>query len=57
MAKIEALVGIILIAVVIVILLSVIFWRLFDRETTCRIWACRLARTQSIRSASFSMTG
>lgn len=32
MAKIEALVGIILIAVVIVILLSVIFWRLFVRR-------------------------
>ena len=32
MAKVEALVGIILIAVVIVILLSVIFWRLFVRR-------------------------
>lgn len=32
MAKIEALIGIILIAVVIVILLSVIFWRLFVRR-------------------------
>ena len=32
MAKVEALVGIILIAIVIVILLSVIFWRLFIRR-------------------------
>ncbi|MBD5462346.1 MAG: restriction endonuclease [Lachnospiraceae bacterium] len=32
MAKVEALIGIILIAVVIVILLSVIFWRLFVRR-------------------------
>ncbi|MDE7444496.1 MAG: restriction endonuclease [Lachnospiraceae bacterium] len=32
MAKVEALVGIILIAIVIVILLSVIFWRLFVRR-------------------------